>query len=148
MKKIKFTKALCIRIIAILLVILLAVVMFIIGKQHKIYFDNKDWGPYKAYQFVEVSVDKQDSVELAKRDRDVFTVVAQGHTIYIDAMGDEKEVKIHIPLFMKNVLINIPALMNGEDQDVWMEEFIVETVSVSSADEVVVTDETAGLMGD
>lgn len=148
MKKIKFTKALCIRIIAIILVILLAVVMFIIGKQHKIYFDNKDWGPYKAYQFVEVSVDKQDSVELAKRDRDVFTVVAQGHTIYIDAMGDEKEVKIHIPLFMKNVLINIPALMNGEDQDVWMEEFIVETVSVSSADEVVVTDETAGLMGD
>ena len=148
MKKIKITKALCIRIIAILLVILLAVVMFIIGKQHKIYFDNKDWGPYKAYQFVEVSVDKQDSVELAKRDRDVFTVVAQGHTIYIDAMGDEKEVKIHIPLFMKNVLINIPALMNGEDQDVWMEEFIVETVSVSSADEVVVTDETAGLMGD
>lgn len=148
MKKIKFTKALCIRIIAIFLVILLAVVMFIIGKQHKIYFDNKDWGPYKAYQFVEVSVDKQDSVELAKRDRDVFTVVAQGHTIYIDAMGDEKEVKIHIPLFMKNVLINIPALMNGEDQDVWMEEFIVETVSVSSADEVVVTDETAGLMGD
>ena len=123
-------------------------IMVIIGKQHKIYFDNKDWGPYKAYQFVEVSVDKQDSVELAKRDRDVFTVVAQGHTIYIDAMGDEKEVKIHIPLFMKNVLINIPALMNGEDQDVWMEEFIVETVSVPSADEVVVTDETAGLMGD
>ncbi|MGN1189191.1 MAG: DUF6672 family protein [Candidatus Ornithospirochaeta sp.] len=148
MKKIKFTKALCIRIIAILLVILLAVIMFIIGKQHKIYFDNKDWGPYKAYQFVEVSVDKQDSVELARRDRDVFTVVAQGHTIYIDAMGDEKEVKIHIPLFMKDVLINIPALMNGEDQDKWMEEFVVETVSISAADETVITDETAGLMGD
>ena len=66
MKKIKFSKSLCIRIIAILLVVLLAVVMFVVGKQHKIYFDNKDWGPYKAYQFVSVSVDKQDSVELAK----------------------------------------------------------------------------------
>ena len=136
MKKIKFSKSLCIRIIAILLVILLAVVMFIIGKQHKIYFDNKDWGPYRAYQFVEVSVDKQDSVELAKRDRD------------IDAMGDGKDVKIHIPLFMKDVLINIPALMNGESQDQWMEEFIVQTVTPSSADETVVTDETAGLLGD
>ena len=148
MKKFKLTRTLCIRVIAIFLVIVLAVVMFIIGKQHKIYFDNKDWGPYKAYQFVEVSVDKQDSVELARRDRDVFTVVAQGHTIYIDAMGDEKEVKIHIPLFMRDVLINIPALMNGEDQDKWMEEFIVETVSVSAIEETVVTDETAGLMGD
>lgn len=148
MKKISFSRGLCIRIIAILLVVILAVVMFVIGKQHKIYFDNKDWGPYKAYQFVEVSVDKQDSVELARRDRDVFTVVAQGHTIHIDAMGDEKDVKIHIPLFMRDVLINIPALMNGEGQDKWMEEFIVETVSVSSVDETVITDETAGLMGD
>ena len=148
MKKIKFSKSLCIRIIAILLVVLLAVVMFVVGKQHKIYFDNKDWGPYKAYQFVSVSVDKQDSVELAKRDRDVFTVVAQGHTIHIDAMGDEKDVKIHIPLFMRDVLINIPALMNGEDQDQWMEEFIGQTVTPSGADETVVTDETAGLLGD
>ena len=63
-------------------------------------------------------------------------------------MGDEKDVKIHIPLFMRDVLINIPALMNGESQDQWMEEFIVQTVTPSSADETVVTDETAGLLGD
>ena len=112
-----------------------------------VFFDNKDWGDYKAYQFVEVQVDKQDSMELARRDRDVFTVVAQNHTIYIDAMGEEKTVKVHIPLMMKNVLINIPALMNGESQDKWMEEFVIETVSYS-ADETAVTDETAGLLGD
>ena len=92
-------------------------------------------------------MDDQDSMELARRDRDVFTVVAQGHTIYIDAMGEEKTVKVHIPLMMKNVLINIPALMNGESQDKWMEEFIIETVTYS-ADETVVTDETAGLLGE
>lgn len=49
---------------------------------------------------------------------------------------------------MRDVLINIPALMNGESQDQWMEEFIVQTVTPSSADETVVTDETAGLLGD
>ena len=147
MKKPIFDKVFFIRVAAIVIVIIIAVVMFIIGKQHNLYFDNKDWGDYKAYQYVEVKVDDQESMELARRDRDVFTVVAQGHTIYIDAMGEEKTVKVHIPLMMKNVLINIPALMNGESQDKWMEEFIIETVTYS-ADETVVTDETAGLLGE
>ncbi|MGN1163659.1 MAG: DUF6672 family protein, partial [Candidatus Ornithospirochaeta sp.] len=131
----------------IVLIILLAVLMFVIGKEHKIYFDNKDYGPYRAYQMVEVSVDKGEAIELMKRDRDVVAVTAQNHTIHIDAMGDEKTIKLHIPLMMRNVLINIPALMNGEDQSVWMEEFVVETVALPQ-DETVVTDEAAGLLGD
>ncbi|MGN0907475.1 MAG: DUF6672 family protein [Bullifex sp.] len=132
-----------IRFAAIIAVILVAVLMYVIGKQHNVYIDNKDQGSYKAFSFCEVTMDKQDSLQLAKRDRDVFTVVNQGHKLTVEANGQTKTVKLSIPLQMKNILINIPAFMADAPQSEWMSEFIIETVSPAAGDETIVTDDTA-----
>ena len=83
----KPTKTFYIRLVAILVVILVAILMYVIGKQHNIYIDNKDYGSLKAFSYVEVSVDKQEPLVLAKRDRDVFTVVNQSHKFKVEANG-------------------------------------------------------------
>ena len=139
----KPTKTFYIRLIAILIIILVAIWMYVIGKQHNIYIDNKDYGSYKAFSWVDVTVDKQEPLGLAKRDRDVFTVVNQTHKFKVEANGETKEVKLRIPLEMKNVIINLPAFMAALDQAEWMSEFIIETVSVESQTEEIVTDDTA-----
>ncbi len=143
MKLAKPGRTFWIRFAAIAVVILIAVLMYIIGKQHNVYIDNKDMGSYKAFSFCEVTMDKQETLQLAKRDRDVFTVVNQGHKFTVEANGQTKTVKLSIPLQMKNVLINIPAFMAGAPQSEWMSEFIIETVAPSAADETIVTDDTA-----
>lgn len=141
----KPNKTFYIRLVAIIIVILVAIWMYVIGKQHNIYIDNKDYGSYKAFSWVDVSVDKQEPLGLAKRDRDVFTVVNQTHKFKVEANGETKEIKLKLPLEMKNVIINLPAFMAGLDQDEWMSEFIIENVTVQSGDEAIVTDETAAL---
>ena len=130
----KPTKTFYIRLIAILIIILVAIWMYVIGK---------DYGSYKALSWVDVTVDKQEPLGLAKRDRDVFTVVNQTHKFKVEADGETKEIKLRIPLEMKNVIINLPAFMAGLDQTEWMSEFIIETVSVESQTEAIVTDDTA-----
>lgn len=142
MKFAKPDRTFWIRVAAVIVVILVAIVMYVIGKQHNVYVDNKDQGSYKAFSFCEVTIDSQESLQLAKRDRDVFTVVNQGHKFTVEANGESRTVKLNIPLQMKNVLINIPAFMAGAPQSEWMSEFIIETVA-PAADETVVTDDTA-----
>ena len=87
----KPTKTFYIRLIAILIIILVAIWMYVIGKQHNIYIDNKDYGSYKAFSWVDVTVDKQEPLGLAKRDRDVFTVVNQTHKFKVEANGVLKD---------------------------------------------------------
>ena len=141
----KPTKTFYIRLVAILVVILVAILMYVIGKQHNIYIDNKDYGSLMAFSYVEVSVDKQEPLGLAKRDRDVFTVVNQSHKFKVEANGEEKEIKLKLPLNMKNVIINLPAFMAGLDQSEWMQEFIIETQSVQTGGDEIITDDTAAL---
>ena len=46
-----------IRIAAVLIIIIIGVVMFFIGKEHTILIDNFSQGDYKALDYFEVSVD-------------------------------------------------------------------------------------------
>ena len=46
---------------------------------------------------------------------------------------------------MKNVIINLPAFMAGLDQSEWMQEFIIETQSVQTGGDEIITDDTAAL---
>lgn len=137
-----------VRIGCVVILILLGLLMYIVGKQHNVYFDNKDFEGYKAFRSVEVTLDKQEPLELMKRDRDVQTVTNQVHKISIVTVnGEEVELKVKFPIKWQNILINVPALVAGEPESVWMSEFVMDDASYDDSEEVV-TDDTAGLLGE
>lgn len=122
----KINRRFYIRAAAIIFVILFAILMANIGKQHTILLDNKNIEingiELKALQLVEIQVDNQPSLELAKRDRDQAIVQGQKHTfkvIYTDSNWEEIiiEKKIKIPFNEDMLIFSIPAFINNE-QDI------------------------------
>jgi len=147
------------RLIAIVVVLLFAMVLFFIGKQHTVLLDNKtitvNGEEIKALKMVEVQVNKLESLEFVPRDRDKVEVTRQKHTItisYTDENWEEISItrKFTLPLMEEMVIISIPTLAANPDapQSVWLEKYELPTYAVQAApeDEVVVTDDLAGLI--
>lgn len=145
--KLTFNRTFFIRLTAIVLVILLAVWMFFIGKQHTILLDNKTVGDFKALSEVEVQVDKQEALFLMPRDRDQAIVTAQKHKVvikYTDSSWNEVEIvkTVKLPLMDSMMLLSIPTLVANPDapQSEWLTHFEIQ-VTPPEKDEVVITDE-------
>ncbi len=154
-----FTRTNLMRLGAIVIVLLFAVMLFFIGKQHTVLLDNKtvtvNGEEIKALKMVEVQVNKLDSLEFVPRDRDKVDVTRQKHTItvsYTDADWNEISItrKFKLPLMEEMVIISIPTLVANPDapQSVWLEkyELPVFAVQVAPEDEVVITDDFSGLI--
>lgn len=157
--KITFNRIFLMRLIAIVVVLLFAMVLFFIGKQHTVLLDNKtitvNGEEIKALKMVEVQVNKLEALEFVPRDRDKVEVTRQKHTItisYTDEKWEEISItrKFTLPLMEEMVIISIPTLAANPDapQSVWLEKYELPTYAVQAApeDEVVVTDDLAGLI--
>ena len=153
----KRQRTLLIRVGAIILILLFAVFLFHIGRQHTVLIDNntvtRDGVELQALKLVEVQVGKKGEVlEMTPRIRDKAVVVGQRHTVkvvYTDASWNEHvhELSFKIPLMQNMVLISLPALMEKpEDVSFWLENFegLAVTQSDQPQDEEVVFDELAG----
>jgi hypothetical protein len=130
-------KRLLIRLGALVGVLLLAVLMYFVGREHTILVDDKSVGDYKALATVDVGVDKQKSMELAARDRDKFVVTSQSHSITIkftDSNWNEQTItrKFKVPVGLDTVIISLPTLAANPDapQADWLAEYIPPTVVV------------------
>lgn len=141
-----------IRIAAVLIIIIIGVVMFFIGKEHTILIDNFSQGDYKALDYFEVSVDGSPILDMSRMMREQFTVTGQKHTVLIqwedEASGQMLAVtfKITVPLMQDMVLLSVPTFMAdmNQSQSVWLTPFEPQVVVSSSAeDNAVVTDDTA-----
>ena len=141
-----------IRIVAVLIIIIIGVVMFFIGKEHTILIDNFSQGDYKALDYFEVSVDGSPILDMSRMMREQFTVTGQKHTVLIqwedEASGQMLAVtfKITVPLMQDMVLLSVPTFMAdmNQPQSVWLTPFEPQVVVSSSAeDNAVVTDDTA-----
>ena len=157
--KMKFDRQFWIRCAAIVVVLLFGVLMFFIGKQHTILLDNKtvtvNGQEIRALQLVEVQINKLESLELTARDRDKAEVTRQSHKVtisYTDSNWNEITFtrKFKVPLMEEMVLISIPTLVSDPeaDQELWLEKYELPAYAVQAApeEEVVVTDELAGLI--
>lgn len=141
-----------IRIAAVLIIIIIGVVMFFIGKEHTILIDNFSQGDYKALDYFEVSVDGSPILDMSRMMREQFTVTGQKHTVLIqwedEASGQMLAVtfKITVPLMQDMMLLSVPTFMAdmNQPQSVWLTPFEPQVVVSSSAeDNAVVTDDTA-----
>ncbi|MBR1919337.1 MAG: hypothetical protein IJ831_06910 [Spirochaetales bacterium] len=148
-------RRLIVRAAAILLVLLLAICMYLIGRQHTILVDNKsvEGGP-KALQEIEVAIDKQDSMELYPRDRDQYIVTGQSHTLhvkYTDSNWNEidKVIKFKVPARNDMYIISLPKLAQNPDapQSEWLEVFISMAVqSDAGSEEPVVSEDPSAIL--
>lgn len=150
--KLKLSRRLFIRLAAIVVILVVAVVMFFIGKQHTILIDNNRAGDIKALDYFEVSVDGSPLLDMAPMLREQFLVTGQKHTITIqwedEASGQMLAVSVNvkIPLTQDMVLMSVPTFMAdmNQPQSVWLTPFEAQVVTSTAAeDNAVVLDDTA-----
>lgn len=144
-------RAILIRLIAVAIVIGIAAAMFVIGRGHTLYFDNKSLEAggesYEAFYQVEVFMNDESIGKLNEGDRGMATIMGQKCRIvlHIKPAKNEKKygsaVNLEIPYNMDGVILNLPAIMSGAPREVFMEEFIPAPETPTEEDETVITDE-------
>ncbi|MBQ1491027.1 MAG: hypothetical protein IIZ39_03640 [Blautia sp.] len=137
-------------ILVVIVLIVIAAVMFRIGRGHTIYFDNKpltaEGQTYDSWYQVEVFVEDERVAKLKAGDRGMVSVMGQDFkmVLHLKADADAKKtgsaVTLKLPYDMDGIILNIPALLGGAGEDVYMSEFIPAPV-VEEEEEVILTDE-------
>jgi len=147
----KSRRSLFAKLIALAAVLVLAAVMFVIGRGHTVYFDNKAVeyegktyeGPYK----VTVYVKGEQAAKLYDGERGMTTWVGQNFRVAFKIMqekgGDETitEYSIKLPHGMDGIVINIPAYLAGLPEEAYLSEFVSLIPEASAEDEEIVIDE-------
>lgn len=147
----KNKRQLIFRAAAIAVILVIAVIMFIIGRGHTIYFDNVsadyEGKSYDAYYKVTVIKDGEKVAKLAEDERGMTDLMGQTLSMTLE-ITDEKgqephshKVSMPIPYGTDGIVINVPELMAGLQSQAYMSEFVPIATSEEDTDEEVVTDE-------
>ena len=141
---------------ALLIVLLIAACMFVIGRGHTVYFDNKtaeyNGQTYEAFEKVVVYVDGEKPAKLKKRDRGMAETMGQKFSMTLE-ITDEKgsephshKVNMTLPYGMDGIIINLPELMAGLPAEAYLSEFIIAPVEEETEEETAVDE--FGIGGD
>ncbi len=142
---------------ALLIVLLIAALMFVIGRGHTVYFDNKtaeyNGQTYEAFHKVVVTVDGEQVAKLGKRDRGMADTMGQKFEMTLE-ITDEKGAEPHshkvsmtLPYGMDGIIINLPEMMAGLPADAYLSEFVIAPVEEEETEDETATDEF-GIGGD
>ena len=125
----------------LLAILAIAAVMFVVGRGHTVYIDNKtleyNGTTYDALNKVEVWVGGERLSKLAKRERTSSTVIGQTfemNLINTVNKGDEpteETVKISLPYSWDGIVVNVPGYLAHLPEDAWMTKFISEPEPVT-----------------
>ena len=130
---------------ALLVILAIAALMFLVGRGHTVYIDNKtlefNGQTAEAYQRVEVWVGGERLSKLGKRERTMSTVIGSNfemkliNTVNKGDEPTEEIVKISLPYGWDGIVVNVPGYLAGLPQEAWMTEFISEPEPVTAEDE-------------
>ena len=147
----KDKRRLLFRVAAIVIILAIAAVMFVIGRGHTLYFDNKETAyngqTVEPFYKVVVTVGDQQPAKLSKGDRGMGEVMGQKLSMTVEITDEEgasphaHKVNMSVPYNMDGITINIPALMAGLPEDAYLSEFVIEVPDTGATDEEIVTDE-------
>ncbi len=135
-------------------ILAVAAVMFVIGRGHTVYFDNKtaeyNGTEYSAFHRVDVYVNGERAAKLSKRDRGMATWIGQQFRMELEITenkGDEPRkvpVALSLPYGMDGIIVNLPELVAGLPPEAWQSEF-VPVVTEEEAEEEVILEDDMGL---
>jgi hypothetical protein len=112
-----------IRISLIIVLIFISLLLFLFGKQHEVFVDNKtieiNGTQYLNIDKANIKIDDGEYIEVEKRKRKKLITVGPYHTITLQYTNEEGktiilEEKINLG-FKGDVVINIPALINKKE---------------------------------
>ena len=136
-------------------ILAVAAVMFVIGRGHTVYFDNKtaeyNGTEYAAFHRVNVTVNGERVAKLSKKDRGMATWIGQHFQMELEITankGDDPQtvpVSITLPYGMDGIIVNLPELVAGLPQEVWQSEFIPAAPAEEEEEEEVVLEDDMGL---
>ena len=108
------------RAVLLALLIALGTWLFYIGREHRVFLDNKsierDGKNFRALEQVNVSVNGGEPIELLARDRDVAVTVGPRFSLkveFLDSMGGDVERVVEMTLepgFDKDLMLSMPLL--------------------------------------
>lgn len=129
----------------LLALLAIGAVMFLVGRGHTVYIDNKtleyNGESYGALQKVEVWVGGERLSKLAKRERTSSTVIGQSfemkliNTVNKGDEPTEETVKLSLPYGWDGIVVNVPGYLAGLPQEAWMTEFISEPEPMTEEEE-------------
>lgn len=134
---------------AVAILLLIAGAMFIVGRGHTVFLDNKALeyngqtytSPYK----VVVYVNGEQAAKLYDTERGKATCIGQKFTMSLEITkekgGSEETaaITLDLPRNMDGIIINVPALLADLPKEVYLSEFITEPVEPE--EEEIPTDE-------
>ena len=144
-------RAILIRIAAVALLLLLTGAMFIVGRGHTVYLDNKtleyNGETYSAFQRAKIYVGGEEIAKLGKRERGMATCIGQSFQMTLEitaAKGDEPKtypIALKLPYGMDGIVINLPALLAGLPEEAYQSEFVSLIPEEAPAEDDTTTEE-------
>ena len=129
----------------LLVILMIAAAMFVVGRGHTVYIDNKtleyNGETYSALQKVEVWVGEERLSKLGKRERTMSTVIGQSFEMKlintVNKGDDPSEVTVHLslPYGWDGIVVNVPGYLAGLPQEAWMTKFVSEPEPATEAEE-------------
>lgn len=123
------------RLGAIVLLLLVAGAMFIIGRGHTVYFDNKaveyNGQTYTTPYKVVINVNGKQAAKLYDTERGSAICIGQKFTMDLEITKDKggseetTSITLQLPYNMDGILLNLPALLAGLPEDAYLSEFII-----------------------
>ena len=150
-------RSLIAKICTLAVILGIAACMFVIGRGHTVYFDNKNIeyegktleAPYRAAVFV----DGERVARLSPKDRGMATCIGQTFKMTVEitpekgADAKSYDFTLKLPYSWDGIVLNLPALVEGLPEEAYQSEFFSLATEVSvEEDEEIVTDEFT--MGD
>ena len=128
------TSKILFRVGALVLILVIAALMFVIGRGHTVYLDNKtieyNGQTYNADYQITIMKDGQKLTDLRKTERGMSVNIGQNMKLTlrikqtIDGNEETKDVRIKLPYSMDNIIINLPAYLAGLPEEAYLTEFI------------------------
>ena len=149
-------KTLWVRLAVLLVILAIAAVMFVIGRGHTVYFDNKTATyqdtEYGAFYRVNVFVNgEQVAKNLGKRDRGMATTIGQQFSFELEIIKNKGEeatrtsYAIGLPYGWDGIIVNLPEIVAGLPAEAYQTQFI--PAAPANDDEEVVPGDDLGLPG-
>ena len=149
-------KTLWVRLAVLLAILAIAAVMFVIGRGHTVYFDNKTATyadtEYGAFYRVNVFVNgEQVAKNLGKRDRGMATTIGQHFSMELEIIKNKGEEAVRtaysfaLPYGWDGIIVNLPEIVAGLPAEAYQTQFI--PAAPANDDEEVVPGDDLGLPG-
>ena len=144
-------RSLIAKICTVVVILGIAACMFIIGRGHTVYFDAKsiDYNgeTLKPGYRTAIFVNDERVARLEDGDRGMATCIGQNFKFRVEVTPEKGadavpyEFSLKLPYNMDGIVLNMPALLAGAPESVYLSEFVSMAVESAPAEEEIVTDE-------